>query len=201
MAFPWIEPPQPIKEECIIYYTEERSGLIRDKGLGLIHLYYGQGVGKTTRVVGLSVRAAGAGLRVDFVQFMKSGKSGEVRIFNRIPGINYWCSGEQPFILSRGPQAIHYEHAARSLQYAKNAAKKGPDMLVCDEILDSVIFGLSDKEELLNLVDICKGKIELVMTGRDAFPELIEAADYITEFVQKKHPYYTGVKARKGIEF
>lgn len=201
MAFPWIEPPQPIKEECIIYYTEERSGLIRDKGLGLIHLYYGQGVGKTTRVVGLSVRAAGAGLRVDFVQFMKSGKSGEVRIFNRIPEINYWCSGEQPFILSRGPQAIHYEHAATSLQCAEEVAQKGTDLLVCDEILDTVLFGLLHKKQLLDLVAVCEGKTELAMTGRNAFPELIDAADYVTEFVQKKHPYYVGARARKGVEF
>lgn len=201
MPFHWIEPLQPIKEESIIYYTEERSGLIRDKGLGLIHLYYGQGVGKTTRVVGLSMRAAGAGLRVDFVQFMKSGTSGEVKIFQRIPQIQYWNPGEHPFVLSHGPRAIHYEHAAKSLLYAEEAARNGTDLLVCDEILDTVLFGVLRKDQLLDLARICKGKTELVMTGRDAFPELIEAADYITEFVQKKHPYYLGAKARKGIEF
>jgi len=189
------------RKECVIYYPQERSGFVEDKGLGLVHLCFGQGVGKTTRAVGLAVRAAGAGLQVDFVQFLKSGQSGEVKIFEKIPQIHYWCPGEHPFILSSGPRTIHYEHATKSLQYAQEAAQKGTHLLVCDEILDSVIFGLSDKEELLNLVDICKGKIELVMTGRDAFPELIEAADYITEFVQKKHPYYTGVRARKGIEF
>jgi len=158
-------------------------------------------VGKTTRAVGLAVRAAGQGLRVDFVQFMKSGKSGEVNIFQSIPQVHYWCPGEHPFILSRGPRTIHYEHAAKSLQYAEEAAQKRAALLVCDEILDTVLFGLLQKKQLLDLAEVCKGKIELVMTGRNAFPELIEAADYVTEFVQKKHPYYTGAKARKGIEF
>ena len=132
---------------------------------------------------------------------MKSGKSGEVKIFKKIPEIHYWCPGEHPFILSQGPQAIHYEHAAKSFKYAKDAARKGPDILVCDEILNTIIFGLLSKQHLLKLVDICKGKVELVLTGRDVFPELLEAADYVTEFVQIKHPYYAGARARKGIEF
>jgi cob(I)alamin adenosyltransferase len=190
-----------VRKERIIYYPQERYGIVENKGLGLLHLYFGQGVGKTTRAVGLAVRAAGEGLQVDFVQFMKSGTSGEVKIFQQIPRINYWNPGEHPFILSRGPQAIHYRHAAESLQYAEKAAQKGTDLLVCDEILDTVLFGLLHQEQLLNLAKICKGKTELVMTGRDAFPELIEVADYITEFVQKKHPYYAGARARKGVEF
>jgi len=187
-----------MKKECIIYYPQERSGLVEDKGLGLIHVCFGQGVGKTTRAVGLAVRAAGAGLQVDFVQFLKSGNSGEVKIFEMIPQIHYWCPGEHPFILSGGPIAIHYEHAAKSFQYAKEAAQKGTALLVCDEILDTIIFGLLHKEQLLELVDICKGNIELIMTGRTAFPELEEVADYITEFVQKKHPYYNRREGQKG---
>lgn len=149
----------------------------------------------------MAVRASGEGLQVDFVQFMKSGTSGEVKIFKQIPRINYWNPGVHPFILSRGPRAIHYRHAAESLQYAEKAVQRGTDLLICDEILDTVLFGLLLKDHLLNLAKACKGKVELVMTGRDAFPELIGAADYITEFVQKKHPYYVGAKARKGIEF
>ena len=191
-----------MRKECIIYYPQERYGIVENKGLGLLHLYFGQGVGKTTRAVGLAVRASGAGLQVDFVQFMKSGTSGEVKIFQQIPRINYWNPGEHPFILSRGPQAIHYQHAAESLQYAEKAVQKGTDLLVCDEILDTVLFGLLLKDHLLNLAKLCKGKkVELVMTGREAFPELIDVADYVTEFVQKKHPYYFGARARKGIEY
>ncbi|MBW1705728.1 MAG: cob(I)yrinic acid a,c-diamide adenosyltransferase [Deltaproteobacteria bacterium] len=76
-------------------------------GPGLIHIYYGLGVGKTTCAVGLGVRAAGVGFTVHFVQFMKSGYSGETQIFSKIPNIHNQCPGRHPFVLSRGPQAIH----------------------------------------------------------------------------------------------
>jgi cob(I)alamin adenosyltransferase len=158
-------------------------------------------VGKTSRVVGLAVRAAGAGLRVDFVQFMKSGNSSEVEAFRRIPNIRYRCPGTHPFILSGGPQAVHREHAAKGLLFALESLRDGAHVLICDELLDTLIFHLLEMEQLLDLADRCKGKVELVMTGRDAPPELMDRADYVTEFVQRKHPYYKGVKARQGIEY
>ena len=188
-------------EVTVPHYTKERAGFLRDEGFGLVHVYYGQGVGKTTRTVGLAIRAAGEGLEVHFVQFMKSGTSGEVKIFERIPRIHYWCAGEHPFIMSHGPEAIHYEHAAKGLAYAQAAIEKKPDLIVCDEILDTLLFNTLRKEQLLELVYQCKGKIELVMTGRSAPEDILELADYATEFVQVKHPYYTGSRARKGIEY
>lgn len=174
---------------------------MRDEGIGLIHLYYGQGVGKTTRTVGLAIRAAGEGLQVDFVQFMKSGHSGEVAIFEGIPNLNYWCPGEHPFILSRGPEPVHYEHAAKALRCALEAVERGTNLLICDELLDTTLFNLLQEEEVLELVRRCKGMVELVLTGRDALPEVLKLADYATEFVQIKHPYYRGARARKGIEY
>ena len=175
--------------------------MIRENKLGLMHICYGSGVGKTTRAVGLAIRAAGTGLHVDFVQFMKSGNSGEVAIFGKIPNIDYWCPGKHPFILSRGPDTVHYEHAQKALGYALEAIERGTDLLICDELLDTILFNLLEREQILELMERCKNKVELVMTGRDASPEIIEAADYVTEFVQKKHPYYSGTKARKGIEY
>ncbi len=183
------------------YYKRQRSGIIRDEGLGLVHIYFGEGVGKTTRAVGLALRAAGEGLKVAFVQFMKSGRSGEATMFKKIPNIKYLCPGTHPFILSKGPEEIHYQHADRALEYAHNAINNNTDLLICDEILNTIVFGLLTKENLLHVVALCKGKIELVMTGRDAFPELMEVADYATEFVLRKHPYYRGTRARKGIEY
>ena len=166
-----------------------------------MHIYYGSGVGKTTKAVGLAIRAAGTGLHVDFVQFMKSGNSGEVAIFGKTPNIDYWCPGKHPFILSRGPDTVHYEHAQKALGYALEAIERGTDLLICDEMLDTILFNLLERERILKLMEKCKNKVELVMTGRDASPEIIEAADYVTEFVQKKHPYYSGTRARKGIEY
>ena len=190
-----------IKEGRPIYYTKERSGLIKRIGLGLIHIYYGQGVGKTTRGVGLAVRAAGVGLEVNFIQFMKSGTSGEILIFANIPNIRYQCPGRHPFILSKGPEAIHYEHASKALKSAFDAASNGAKLLICDEILNTLIFGILEKEQIIELMERCKGKTELVMTGASAPDDLIKMADYVTEFRQIKHPYYAGAKARQGIEF
>jgi cob(I)alamin adenosyltransferase len=140
-------------------------------------------------------------MRVDFVQFMKSGNSGETGILKKIPNIDYFCPGKHPFILSRGPEIVHYEHAEKALAYSLEAVKRGTHLLICDEILNTILFKLLQKEQLLELMKVCKRKVELVMTGRDAPPELMRLADYATEFVQKKHPYYSGAKARRGIEF
>jgi cob(I)alamin adenosyltransferase len=175
--------------------------LAKDKGLDLIHICYGSGVGKTTRAVGLAIRAAGTGLDVTFVQFMKSGNSGEVAIFERIPNTHYRCTGKHPFALSRGPDAVHYDHAEKALRYALDAIEKGTDLLICDEMLDTILFNLIQTDKIIGLIEKCKGRVELVMAGRDASPEIIEAADYVTEFVQKNHPYYSGSRARKGIEY
>ncbi len=170
-------------------------------GLGLIHIYYGQGVGKTTRAVGLAVRAAGVGLKVNFVQFMKSGTSGEILIFAKIPNIRYLCPGRHPFILSKGPETVHYEHAAQALQMAFEAVETGAELLICDEILNTLIFELLEKKLVIELMKMCRDKAELVMTGANAPQDLIELADYVTELRQIKHPYYSGAKARRGIEF
>jgi cob(I)alamin adenosyltransferase len=147
-----------------IRYPQQRSGLIEDKGFGLTHIYYGQGVGKTTGAVGMAVRAAGADLKVDFVQFMKSGNSGEVTVFKNIPNIHYRCPGEHPFIMSHGPKLLHFKHAATALGYALEALHRGTHLLICDEILDTLIFELLRKNQLLELIERCKRKVELVMT-------------------------------------
>jgi cob(I)alamin adenosyltransferase len=198
---PLLKTRELMSEVKVPHYTKERAGFLRDEGLGLVHVYYGQGVGKTTRTVGLTVRAAGAGLEVHFVQFMKSGTSGEVKIFQQIPRIHYWCAGEHPFIMSHGPDAVHYEHAAKGLACAQAAIQNKPDLIVCDEILDTLLFKTLREEQILELIHQCKGRIELVMTGRSAPEDVLALADYATEFVQVKHPYYAGARARKGIEY
>jgi cob(I)alamin adenosyltransferase len=151
--------------------------------------------------VGLAIRAAGAGFKVDFVQFMKSGTSGETAIFAKIPNIEYRCPGKHPFIRSGGPEAIHYRHAETAYGYALQAAKKGAQLLICDEIMNTLLFGLLKKERILELITMCRGKTELVMTGANTPADIIEELDYATEYRQIKHPYYSGAKARRGIEF
>ena len=183
------------------YYAETRQGFIKNEGMGLIHVCYGTGVGKTTRSIGLAIRAAGAGLQVAYVQFMKSGTSSEVNIFRQIPNISFICPGKHPFILSQGPQSIHFEHAESGLWFAKQAAKRRVDLLICDELLGTVVFKVLSVEHILELMDMCRRKVELLMTGVEAAPEILEATDYATHFVQEKHPYYQGHIARRGIEY
>ena len=132
---------------------------------------------------------------------MKSGNSGETGILKKISNINYFCPGKHPFILSGGPEIVHYEHAEKALAYSLEAVERGTHLLICDEILDTILFNLLQKQQLLDLTKRCKGKVELVMTGRDPTPDLMRLSDYATEFVQKKHPYYGGTRARKGIEY
>ncbi len=176
--------------------------MVAENRLGLVHIYYGSGVGKTTRAVGLATRAAGEGLAVDFVQFMKPGVSGEVAIFNQIKNIRYFCPGKHPFIMSAGPRDDHFRHADEALSRAEDVAERGGDLLICDEILDTLIFDLLQKQRIVALMTHCKAKrIECVLTGRWAPPELIEIADYVTEMKQKRHPYYRGFRARRGIEY
>jgi cob(I)alamin adenosyltransferase len=171
------------------------------KNLGLLHLYIGSGVGKSTRSIGLAIRAAGNGLTIDFIQFMKSGDSGEITIFNQLSSIRYRCPGKHPFLMSGKPKEIHLEHAQKGLEYAWEAVNQGTEMLICDEILDTILYQTLSPEEVLSLARACKGKIELVMTGRRAPEELMEMADYVTEFVEIKHPYQKEILARKGIEY
>jgi len=149
----------------------------------------------------MAIRAAGSGLQVDIVQFMKSGTSAEVAIYKQIPNIRYWCPGKHPFIMTNGPRPVHFEHAAKALNFTFEAIERGTNILICDEILDTIIFNVLQKEQLLKLIKKCKNKIELVMTGINAPADIMEMADYVTEFVQVKHAYYSGARARKGIEY
>ena len=103
--------------------------------------------------------------------------------------------------MTSGPRPVHHEHAAKSLDFAFEAVKKGTNLLICDELLDTIIFNVLQKEQILDLVKACKNKIELVMTGINAPAEIMAMADYVTELVQVKHAYYSGARARKGIEY
>lgn len=124
-----------------------------------------------------------------------------MNIFEKIENIHYRCPGKHPFIMPRGTQPIHHRHAEQAYQAAIDAVDHDCQLLICDEILDTILFDLLNQEQLFDLVNRCRGKVELVMTGRNAPSALIKAADYVTELVQIKHPYYQGARARKGIEY
>ncbi|MBF0531116.1 MAG: cob(I)yrinic acid a,c-diamide adenosyltransferase [Deltaproteobacteria bacterium] len=171
------------------------------QGLGMIHVCFGTGVGKTSRAVGLAIRAAGAGLNVHFIQFMKSGDSAEAAILRQLPQVQYYCPGPFPFVLEKGPEPVHFQHVESTMARVEAALKTDQQVLICDEILNALLFKILRLEQVLELIDRCRGRVELVLTGSAAPPEIVAVADYVTEFVQIKHPYYSGASARHGVEF
>jgi cob(I)alamin adenosyltransferase len=170
---------------------------------GLVHLYTGDGKGKTTASLGLAVRAAGHGARVLIVQFMKgSDIYGELNFMKSIPSVSVVTTGRDVCI-GRGDETdADTKEAHRGLEIAKAALKDGScDMLIADEIVVAASFGLLSQDEVMSLIDAKPYGTELVLTGRGAWPELIERCDLVTQMKKLKHPYDLGITSRKGVEF
>jgi len=173
---------------------------------GMIHIYTGDGKGKTTAAIGLAIRAAGHGKRIYFVQFLKGRETGELEILKKIPNITvhrvnpdlqkffYQLSMEEKEILCRKVQ-----EGWRGI--CKELREEKYDILILDEIMAVLSNGLLGLEDLLEFINNKVPQLELVLTGRNAPEELLKLADYVTEMKMLKHPYQEGVPARKGIEF
>jgi len=180
---------------------ESTNCLNEENHMGLIHVLFGGGVGKTSTAVGMAFRAAASGLQVYFIQFMKSDISGELNILKQISNIHYYSPGSHPFIKNNNPQKIHFDHANKALEYAWEAVGGDAQVLVCDELLNTILFGILTKEKILDLIDSCKNRVELILTGKVVPQEIVEVSDYVNEFINIKHPYDTGIGAREGIEY
>ena len=170
--------------------------------LGLTHIYTGDGKGKTTAAIGLAVRAAGRGLRVRIIQFMKgSTSSGEFEPLRRMTGIDLDRMGENFLSASPPDQAA----VAAGLETAMAAAVKALtgqyQMVILDELVTAVALGVVSEDAVLALINDPGRRAELILTGRGASERLIAAADLVTEMRAIKHPFDQGVSARKGIEF
>jgi len=172
---------------------------------GLVHLYTGEGKGKTTAALGLALRAAGRGWRVLIVQFLKGRDSGEVHSLAQVPGIDVVrLSKDYGFAKSMSAEDLvevrrEHDEMLTHIQQALTSGEYG--MIVLDEIAPAVQHGLVDCEKLADLIDNRPVGTELVMTGRNAPDSLVQRADYITEMHKIKHPFDQGVTARKGIEW
>ena len=174
-----------------------------DMRIGQFQVYTGDGKGKTTAALGLALRAAGAGLRVYFGQFMKDGKTGEYEALRHVPGITI-----EPFDSGRG-LLIGRETEAADLASAKAGLEKvraaltggGYDLVIADEIHCALMCGLLAEQDLLGLADARPDHVELVFTGRGATAAILEKADLVTEMRAVKHYYRDkGLPARAGIE-
>ncbi len=170
---------------------------------GLIHLYCGDGKGKSTASVGLSVRAAGAGRKVVFTQFFKDGTSSELRVLRALPEVEVLVC-ERHFGRFRNMSEAEKREAKEAYSaLLEKALEKaaGADLLVLDEAVSACGHGVISEEKLLAFLRDKPEELEVVLTGREPSQGLYDAADYITRMEKLRHPFDVGVPARKGIEF
>ncbi|OIP98415.1 cob(I)yrinic acid a,c-diamide adenosyltransferase [Candidatus Wirthbacteria bacterium CG2_30_54_11] len=169
---------------------------------GLVHLYTGPSKGKTTAALGLAVRASGHGRRILIIQFMKGRTDyGELRALRFLPSTEIVQFGQPDFVFKDNIQPKDREEAARGLAFVREAMKEGYDLLILDEIVCAVDFGLLEVAAVVDCVRSKPAGLELVMTGRNAPPALIDLADYVTNMQEIKHPYTKGIQAREGVEY
>lgn len=168
--------------------------------MGLIIVHTGDGKGKTTAALGLAIRAFGAGLKVLILQFIKGGRRSSELAALEILGVEVRQLG-LGFITEE-----NFSEQKKSARTAVEVARKeilsgAWDLIILDEINYAAKFNLLDAQEILSLIKIRPPHLHLVFTGRDALPELIDAADLVTEMKLIKHPFQKGVAAQSGIEF
>lgn len=169
---------------------------------GLVHIYTGDGKGKTTASVGLAVRSAGAGHAVMFIQYVKGGaESAELSALRRL-GVEVVRPGRASSGLMGGGITDEDRAAADAAVAATRAALDGTyDLVVLDEACVAAAAGLIDVEELIGMVSTRPSHVEVVMTGRGAPEALLDIADYVSEICAVRHPFERGVASREGIEF
>lgn len=164
----------------------------------MIQLYIGDGKGKTTASIGLSIRAAGQGFDVLFIQFLKDDSSGEIHILKNIPGIKVLhCPINYGFLF----QMTEEQKRKTAEEYdimLNDAMSSNAAIIVLDEVVHALNAGLISQEKLEKIMN---KKSEIILTGRDAPDWLIQCSDYVSEIKKIKHPYDHGVQARIGIEF
>ena len=190
----------------------------------MIHLYYGDGKGKTTAAAGLALRAAGSGRRVIFSQFLKGRRSGEIESFLQIPQVTVLrgdfrekftrdkCGIMKPngtFVVAPCQKAevmpIVKEEAEKSSDLLEEAFAQADsekaDLLVLDEVVSAAERKMISGERLRILIERHRERFEIVLTGRSPSDWMVEAADYVTKMKKIKHPYDSGAAARLGIEY
>ena len=179
---------------------EDTDG-IREE-LGLVQIYTGNGKGKTTAAFGLAMRAAGRGLGVLIVQFLKpSDGYGEQVACNRMENITLVSMGLDHFV-SKKPSDADIEAAHKALRRSEELICSGRyDVAVLDESINAVRLGLITSQELIESLERRPDHVEIVLTGRGMTPDLEEYADLVTEMRLVKHPFDKGIGARKGIEY
>lgn len=172
---------------------------------GLTIIYIGNGKGKTTAAVGMAVRAAGTGMRVLFLQFVKGNwKSGEIDILQRLPNVTVKILGKGfvGILGDKKPLEEHVKAALEALDQSMKALISGLyDLIILDEAISAIESKLLTVEDLVRLIKNKPKEVSLCLTGHKRIKKLIDLADLVTEMKMVKHPYYQGILAQRGIDF
>lgn len=168
---------------------------------GLIQVYTGDGKGKTTAALGQAMRAAGQGLKVVMVQFVKGdSNSGEHLLLRKYPILEIIQPNEGNCFTQ--PKQELQAAVDKACELArKYLAEEKYDMVILDEIFIATGMGLLSVSDIIKLIEAKPDKTELILTGRNAPPEIVKMADLVTEMLMIKHPFIEGTAARKGIEY
>lgn len=164
----------------------------------MIHIYTGDGKGKTTAGVGLAIRAAASGYKVLYVQFLKDGASSEVNILKDANNIFFASFGTGAFVIKH--DAIQEQKVLEGLSYVRTNAKDY-DVIVMDEAITAISVGVISEEELLQTLGKIQVDKEVILTGFGASENMIKIADLVTEMKKIKHYFDLGHKSRRGIEY
>jgi len=169
----------------------------------MIQIYTGNGKGKTTAALGQAMRAAGHGLKVIMIQFMKGRINyGELKSAEHLPNFTIEQYGRPDFVNPEKPEKEDIRLANKGFQRAREVVESGEyDMVVLDEINVAVAFGLIKTSDVIELMKKAPETLELILTGRYMPTEFSEYADLISEIKEVKHHFQKGVCARKGIEY
>jgi cob(I)alamin adenosyltransferase len=169
---------------------------------GFVHIYTGNGKGKTTAAIGLGIRATGEGLKVYMIQFMKGRRYSEIDALENIKDFTVIQFGRDEFVSKENPEQIDIDLARKGFEHAKEIIKNGEHgLIILDEINVAVDFKLIPLKDVLKLIDEKPEKVELVLTGRYVHPDMVKQADLVSEILEIKHPYQNGIQSRKGIDW
>lgn len=169
---------------------------------GFVHIYTGNGKGKTTAAIGLGIRATGEGLKVYMIQFMKGRRYSEIDALENIKDFTVIQFGRDEFVSKENPEQIDIDFARKGFEHAKEIIKNGEHgLIILDEINVAVDFKLIPLKDVLKLMDEKPEKVELVLTGRYVHPDMVKQADLVSEILEIKHPYQNGIQSRKGIDW
>lgn len=169
----------------------------------MIHIYCGDGKGKTTAAMGLAIRMAGSGAHVVIGQFFKDGSSSEIGVLKTVPGITVRRCVTVPGRFFRFTPEQRQQATADYTAYLHQLMElaRTAQLLVLDEAVSACNHGIIPEDVLVRFLKEQRETMEIVLTGRNPSDALLETADYVTEMKKQKHPFDEGIPARFGVEY